>query len=63
MIKYENMVSRSKQTILQNNYRRKLLIHHNKNNLLLHNLEIQITQINLHIKTIAFIVTEQMIPS
>ena len=39
------------------------MIHHNKNNLCLPNLEIEITKINLHIKSIALFVTEQISPS
>ena len=48
---------------MQNNDKLKLLIHHNKNNLYLHNLKTQKIKINLHIKNIAPIVREQIFPS
>ena len=51
------------ETILQNHYRHELLIHHKKSNFCVHNFEIRITKVNLHIKSITIIVTEQIIPS
>ena len=47
---------------LQTNDKDKLLVLHNKNNLCLHNLETQITKINLDIKNIAPFVLEQNTP-
>ena len=63
MIKLEHMILHLKSITLRNNYTPKLLNLHHKNNLYLLNLKTQITKINLHIKNIVHIVTEQTTPS
>ena len=57
------MILHLKLITLRNNYTLKLLNLHHKNNLCLLNLKTQITKINLHVKNIVHIVTEQIIPS
>ena len=59
----EHMILHLKSIALQNTYTSKLLNLHHKNNLCLLNLKTQITKINLHIKNIVHIVTEQVSPS
>ena len=63
MTKLEHMILHLKSITLRNNYTPKLLNLHHKNNLCLLSLKTQITKINLHIKNIVHIVTEQITQS
>ena len=63
MTKLEPMILHRKSITLRNNYTPKLLNLHHKNNLCLLNQKTQTTKINLHIKNIVHIVTEQITPS
>ena len=59
----EHMILHYNWITIRINYKLKILTLHNKNNLCLHNLEIQITEIYLLIKNIVPIVIEQIILS
>ena len=63
MTKLEHMILHLKSITIRNNYTHKLLNLHHKNNLCLLNRKTQTTRINLHIKNIVHIVTEQITPS
>ena len=63
MTKLEHMILHLKSIKLRNKYTPKLLNLHHKNNLCLLKLKTQITKINLHVKNIVHIVTEQITPS
>ena len=61
-MRLEHMILHSKSIALQNNYTPNFLNLRNKNILCLLNLKTQITKINLHIKNIVHIITEQITP-
>ena len=63
MTKLEHMILHLKSITLRNNYTHKVLNLHHKNNLCLLNQKAQTTRINLHLKNIVHIVTEEITPS
>ena len=63
MTKLEHMILHLKSITLRSNCTPKLVNRHHKNNLCLLKQRTQTTRINLHIKNIVQIVTEQITPS